>query len=103
MANLAQNAVKSTEAGVVRLSASDGSNGHVTLCISDSGRGIDRDTVERVFDRFFRAGRREADGFGLGLAIVRQAVDAVGGDVRIESEPGVGTTATVIFPRVERL
>jgi len=69
--------------------------------VTDTGEGMDLDVVERVFDRFYRTGRREGDGFGLGLAIVRGALDAVGGDVRIESQPGVGTTATVTLPRAE--
>jgi two-component system sensor histidine kinase VicK len=101
VANLAVNAVKSTREGHVSLSATNGSNGHVTVRVTDTGEGINQDVVERVFDRFFRTGRREGDGFGLGLAIVRDAVDAVGADVRIESQPGVGTTATVVFPRGE--
>jgi signal transduction histidine kinase len=99
IANLAQNAAKHTDTGLISLSASSGRNGHVTVRVSDTGHGIGRDEAERVFDRFYRADGRGADGFGLGLSIVRQAVDALGGEVRIESEPGVGTTATVLLPR----
>jgi signal transduction histidine kinase len=101
LANLAQNAVKHTSRGRVRLAAG-AANGHVVISVEDSGSGFDRDAAERVFERFFRAERREGDGFGLGLAIARQAITAVGGELRIDSQPGVGTTATCTLPRAKK-
>jgi signal transduction histidine kinase len=56
---------------------------------------------ERVFDRFYRAGGRDADGFGLGLAIVRQAVRVLGGGIEVASTPHVGTTVTITLPADE--
>jgi signal transduction histidine kinase len=50
-----------------------------------------------VFDRFFRGGDRSAGGFGLGLAIARESVRAIGGDVTVESGSGAGTRARVLL------
>ena len=51
---------------------------------------------ERIFDRFYRP-EHGTDGFGLGLAIAREAVSAIGGQVSIESEPGRGTTVRFVL------
>lgn len=68
---------------------------HVVLEVADRGCGMDTEAVERAFDRFYRAEGARAGGFGLGLAIARAAARGAGGDLTIESEPGVGTTARV--------
>lgn len=101
VANLLGNAVKHAAVGSVRLSARrDGSN--IVLEVTDDGAGIPREAQQRMWDRFYsgRDGRR--DGFGLGLAIVRDAVRALGGSVEIESEEGGGTTARVILAAARR-
>ena len=59
--------------------------------------GISREHRDRIFDRFYRGGNRDGDGFGLGLAIVRASVQALGGTVEIESEPDSGTTARIVI------
>jgi signal transduction histidine kinase len=68
---------------------------------------MSREQCERVFERFYRGGVRDGQGFGLGLAIVRQAVRMLGGTVEIDSTPGVGTTARITLvaaaPVTERL
>ena len=64
--------------------------GRIEVTIADSGPGLTGDQAERVFDRFYRGGDREADGFGLGLPIVRAVVDALEGEVFVESAPGMG-------------
>ena len=94
MTNLVANALKFTPAGWVRVvlarEATD-----VVLRVSDSGLGIAPEDLDRVFDRFHRATSREAhtvEGTGLGLALVAEAVHAAGGTVRVESEPGRGST-----------
>ena len=77
-------------------------NGTVRLEVHDSGAGIPPDALPRVFDRFYRADparSRHAGGAGLGLAIVQQIVFLHGGTVEIASEPGRGTTVSVVLPQ----
>ncbi len=66
------------------------------LGIEDTGVGIDPASLAQVFDPFFTT--KEA-GTGLGLSIVRKIVEQHRGEVRIESEQGVGTRVTVVLPR----
>jgi two-component system, OmpR family, sensor kinase len=71
------------------------------LAVADSGPGMDAETLEHAFERFYRADpsrTRASGGAGLGLAIVAAVVEAHGGTVAIESEPGAGTTFTVRLP-----
>jgi two-component system phosphate regulon sensor histidine kinase PhoR len=73
----------------------------VAVDVSDSGRGIGREHLPRIFERFYRADAsrsREEGGTGLGLAIVKHLVEGHGGRVAAESEPGRGTTITCWFP-----
>jgi signal transduction histidine kinase len=66
----------------------------VEFYVEDRGEGIAGDKVNRIFERFFRAdeGRaRERGGTGLGLSIVKHLVQLHGGEVRAESQPGIGT------------
>jgi signal transduction histidine kinase len=103
IANLAANAAKHTDSGRITLAAFPLDERSVAIEVRDTGRGMLPEEQERVFDRFYRGGSRDADGFGLGLAIVRDAVRALGGTVSIASEAGVGTTARVVFPAGEEL
>jgi signal transduction histidine kinase len=100
LANLAGNAAKHTKRGHILLAARPASDGSVIIEVSDTGGGIPLADQERVFDRFY-TGDANRTGFGLGLAIVREAVRALGGVVDVESEPGHGTTARVTFPGAE--
>lgn len=100
LANLASNAAKHTERGRIVLAARPSAHGSVVIEVSDSGSGIPLESQERVFDRFY-TGDLDRMGFGLGLAIVREAVRALGGVVEIESEPGRGTTARVTLAGAE--
>lgn len=99
--NLLTNAVRYTPAGG-SVSVSVGSDAdHLHLVVSDTGVGIAPEDQERLFEQFFRAAEARASairGIGLGLAIVKAIVDAHGGRVALESEPGRGTTVTVRIP-----
>jgi signal transduction histidine kinase/FixJ family two-component response regulator len=101
--NLVSNAVKfSRPAGTVTVEAVR-AGGAIRLSVTDQGIGISVEDQHRLFTRFFRTGAvrdRGIPGTGLGLAVVKGIVEAHGGTVGLESEPGVGTTFTLTFPQV---
>ncbi len=72
----------------------------VQVTVADSGVGMTREETERIFDRFYRAGNRSGSnpGTGLGLSIVKSLVDLHGGQIDVESEPGLGTVFRVRLP-----
>jgi signal transduction histidine kinase len=96
LGNLLSNAAKFTQAGHVRLAAVC-RDGRVAITVSDTGSGMDADLRARAFEPFVR-GDGEAAGSGLGLSIVARLLPLLGGQLRIASEPGVGTTIELIFP-----
>ena len=97
LSNLVENALRSTpEGGTVRILAAPG-----RLDVVDDGPGIDAADVPRAFDRFYLYDRLRAErrvGTGLGLAIVRELAEAMGGSTEVRSEPGVGSTFTILLP-----
>ena len=95
LANLVANALRHTPAGgTITLSA--GEDDGVTFAVADTGEGIATDELAHVFDRFARSpGSR---GSGLGLAIAKGLVQAHGGTISAESEPGRGTTIRFVLP-----
>jgi len=81
-------------------------DGIVEISVTDQGDGIPREDLDRVFERFYRvdpARSRATGGTGLGLAIVKHAVQNHGGEVRVWSVPGTGSTFTILLPEAERL
>ena len=98
--NLINNAVKfSPEGGTITLSSErDPDSRRVTVSIGDQEIGIAPDQIPYVFERFFRGNRKRFSGSGLGLYIVQQIVEAHQGQVRVTSEPGVGSTFTFTLP-----
>lgn len=99
--NLLGNALAYTpESGRVWLRARAVAN-EVVIEVADTGIGIARDHVDRIFERFYRVDKarsREAGGTGLGLSIVKNFTTAIGGRVFLESTVGKGSTFTVAFP-----
>jgi len=97
-ANLFDNAVKYTlPHGKVEARCAKG-DGLATVSITDTGVGIPKDKIGRIFDRFYRAGATTGEGFGLGLSIAKSVVDAHKGSISVRSEIGEGTTFTVSLP-----
>ncbi len=99
--NLLGNAIKYTPSGgVVRIQMKH-DQGHLLISFSDTGMGIPADDQEMIFSKMFRASNARAqvtDGTGLGLYIVKEAVEILGGTVTFESKEAVGTTFTVTLP-----
>ncbi len=102
--NLLSNAVKFTEEGEVELRAEFGGPDHsggLRIAVRDTGVGIPAERLESVFERFSQVDgsmTRRHGGSGLGLALCRELTTLMGGTLRAESEPGVGSTFTVEVP-----
>lgn len=102
LANLLSNAVKFTERGEISVRADvelDGDDVEVTWTVRDSGCGMTRAAAERIFDAFRQAEvatTRRFGGTGLGLSIVKGIVDAMAGEISVETRVGAGTTFVVV-------
>jgi len=111
LVNILSNAVKFTERGHVTIAvalqsdtpdpdapetAKNGSTLHIA--VSDSGIGIPQDRLEKIYEPFERLGTAAVPGTGLGMAIVRAVVDAMGGTISVTSSRDSGTTVTVALP-----
>src|SRR5690606_1311806 len=99
--NIAGNSVKYTPHGSITIEVERAADGGVLFHVRDTGVGISAEHIDRVFEPFWQVdpSERAANrGSGLGLSIVRQLVGLLGGNVSVESEPGVGSTFTVQLP-----
>jgi len=98
--NLISNAVKFTTEGQVLVSVAEEASG-LAIAVTDSGRGIPANELDRVFDDFYQVvpeGGLRSDGTGLGLAVSRRLANALGATIDVESELGVGSTFTLHLP-----
>lgn len=96
--NLVGNAVKFTERGAVRVEAhstpAGGRRHMIELCVRDSGIGVDERDLARIFQPFYQSNysvRRHFGGAGIGLAVVKRIVEAMGGSIKVESKLGEGS------------
>jgi two-component system phosphate regulon sensor histidine kinase PhoR len=99
--NLVENSVKYTPDGGRIEVAGQAEGGRCTIAVHDTGVGIEAKHLPRIFERFYRVDKgrgRELGGTGLGLAIVKHLVHAMGGEVRVSSAPGDGSTFFVVLP-----
>ena len=103
IANLLDNAIKYTPAGgSVEVAVNHANNDAVAITIKDTGIGISKEDMSRIFERFYRCdpSRSEA-GIGLGLSFARAIAKAHGGDITVSSEPNHGSLFTVILPKTD--
>ena len=101
--NLVENALKYTgPGGRVEVSSRKGENGGAVFEVKDNGPGIGSEHLSRIFERFYQLDKSRArgngGGFGLGLAIAKEIVEAHGGAIEVDSEPGRGSVFTVKIP-----
>jgi signal transduction histidine kinase len=101
LGNLIRNSLVHTpRGGTIRLGA-EKTPGFVVFTVADTGAGIGSDELPYIFDRFYRADKsrtRATGGAGLGLSIAKSLVEALGGCIRVESEPGEGTSLSFTIP-----
>ena len=98
--NIIDNAVKfSPEGGIVKISASRTSS-HYQFSVQDEGFGMEDEELEHIFDRFYRAESKVhgTAGFGLGMSLVKQIVDAHGGNIEVHSKPLQGSIVVLSLP-----
>ena len=105
MSNLLSNALKHSMAGsqvkVSLMIHKDNEENSMTINVSDKGSGIAKEKIDLIFDRFYQveeASRHHQEGSGIGLALVKENIRLMGGEVRVESKVGVGTTFSVHLP-----
>lgn len=108
--NLISNAIKYTNEGSVTVSVSE-KNGFIEYSVKDTGIGIPKEEIKKIGKKFYRVNQHldekknivRAGGTGLGLYVVKGLLKAMGGKLKIESEEGVGSTFTAIFPVIVKL
>ncbi len=100
--SLTANALSHTTSGSVVLRARDTDRTHVMIEVEDTGSGISAAHRPHVFERFYRASSEGVSGFGLGLAIARQVVSLMGGEIDLVSQTGVGTTVRITLTAARR-
>jgi signal transduction histidine kinase len=100
LSNLIGNAIKFTASGGVTVSVGLDASGSVAVRVSDTGRGIEPEALERIFEEYAQAHDGESErGWGLGLAIGRRLARALGGTLEASSALGAGSTFTLTLPR----
>jgi PAS domain S-box-containing protein len=100
LVNLVSNAIKFTPKGSVTVRAALRSS-RISIAVSDTGIGIRQSDLGKIFQEFSQVGGRGAGGTGLGLAITQRLVNILGGEIRVSSKLGEGSTFTVTLPAAQ--
>ena len=96
--NLIQNVIAHSHADKIKISLSKKENS-MELLLADNGVGIEKEDLKHIFERLYKCDKgRSEKGSGLGLSIVHQLVEKMGGSITVESVPGKGTEFTLLFP-----
>ncbi|MCX6619010.1 MAG: ATP-binding protein [Acidobacteria bacterium] len=102
LVNLLDNAIKfNRPGGQARIESGPADGGQVRIAVADTGIGIPPAHLPRIFERFYRVDKarsRDVGGTGLGLSIVKHVVERMNGTVTAQSEPGKGSTFTIVLP-----
>ncbi|NJO01860.1 MAG: ATP-binding protein [Bacteroidia bacterium] len=100
ISNLLSNAIKYSSPDSEIIISLSTEKKKVKFVVKDHGLGMDKETVQRIFDKFFQAPTDHRDGLGLGLYLVKGIVEAHQGSIQVLSEPGVGSRFEVTLPSV---
>ncbi|MGZ5135364.1 MAG: sensor histidine kinase [Flavitalea sp.] len=106
LSNLVDNAVKYSGENLLLKIQTSNNNKYLILKFEDNGIGMSKETVRRIFEKFYRAhtgNLHNVKGFGLGLSYVKTIVDAHHGRIRVESTPGRGSTFTLEIPLLRQV
>ena len=96
--NLIQNVIAHSHADKIKIALSKQGN-HMELLLADNGVGIEKEDLKHIFERLYKCDKgRSEKGSGLGLSIVHQLVEKMGGSITVESVPGKGTEFMLLFP-----
>ena len=96
--NLIQNVIAHSHADKIKISLSKKEN-NMELLLADNGVGIEKEDLKHIFERLYKCDKgRSEKGSGLGLSIVHQLVEKMGGSITVESFPGNGTEFVLRFP-----
>lgn len=100
--NILQNVIAHSHADRIEISLSK-QGGNMKLLLADNGVGIEKEDLKHIFERLYKCDKgRSEKGSGLGLSIVHQLAEKMGGSITAESQPGKGTAFTLIFPLDDR-
>jgi len=100
--NLLSNGIKYNHiGGELRVETQRSATGALSLCVQDSGKGLSPAQIEHLFEPFNRLGREQEgiEGTGIGLAIVKALTERMGGEIRVQSWPGLGSRFELILPQ----
>jgi two-component system phosphate regulon sensor histidine kinase PhoR len=105
LSNLIDNAIKYSKENLMIKITTLNNNGKIIIKVEDNGIGMSKETVKRIFERFYRAhtgNMHNVKGFGLGMSYVKTVVDAHKGKIKVESILGKGTMFTMEFPLLKK-
>jgi signal transduction histidine kinase len=95
--NLIDNAIKYSEQGEISIHTCTPSPGRVEISVADSGIGISREDMKRLFDPFAQVDPGHSEGIGLGLYLCNMLAQTIDGSIAVRSQPGVGSEFTLIL------